>query len=248
MNSAVNLRSTPECPIYIVTLCSSPMPMPIRVPFVHQLEGFSVFRSRRVEEGRERFRLHVGYFDSLARAREALPVIRDAFPAAWVELAPPANGGSLDDTLTTVFDLVRRGSARVIGSKQFGPAPTSFEVKGSVDAAQRYVVQLDWSDSPIESSSFARLQEFRGYDLYSVLERRDGRARYGIRLGFFKNVRLAKRMAAQLHSLFPSSHALPISHREYSYAIERIYRRTRMVIDDLDSPQSESCSQRAYGR
>lgn len=239
MNSAFTLIPASVGPIYIVTLCSSTVPMPIRVPFVHQLEGFSVFRSHRVEDGRERFRLHVGYFDSLLRAREALPVIRDAFPGAWIELAPSANLGSLDDTLSTTFDSVRRANARLVGSR-ISNGCSSLEGQDSTNAVQRYIVQLEWSVRPIDISKVAQLPEIRGYDVYSVREGRDGQANFGVRLGFFKNIRVAERMAAQLASHFANCHALPISHREYSLAIECIYRRTSTLIAKLDSLDSES--------
>ena len=45
--------------LYVITLCTASLPMVLRVPFVHELVGFSVFRSRTVEDGRERFRLYV---------------------------------------------------------------------------------------------------------------------------------------------------------------------------------------------
>src|SRR5882672_5413767 len=65
--------------LFVINLDSSSMPMPLLVPFRHELEGFSVFRSRKMEDGRERFRLHVGYFDTQKHAEEALEVVRKYF-------------------------------------------------------------------------------------------------------------------------------------------------------------------------
>jgi hypothetical protein len=44
--------------------------------------------SRRREDGRERFRLHMGYFESQQDAEQMLGAVRDIFPAAWAGVAP----------------------------------------------------------------------------------------------------------------------------------------------------------------
>jgi len=55
---------------------------------IPELKQFSFFVSRRLEEGRERFRLHMGYFPTLAEAQEWLNVVRDIYPGAWAGEAP----------------------------------------------------------------------------------------------------------------------------------------------------------------
>ena len=57
--------------LYIINLLSSTTPMTLEVPYSPELEGFAVFRSRRVEDGRDRFRLHLGYFESVQEAERA---------------------------------------------------------------------------------------------------------------------------------------------------------------------------------
>jgi hypothetical protein len=52
------------------------------------LKRFTFFVSRRFEEGRERFRLHMGYFATLAEAEEWLAVVREIYPGAWAGEAP----------------------------------------------------------------------------------------------------------------------------------------------------------------
>jgi hypothetical protein len=52
------------------------------------LRRFTFFVSRRFEEGRERFRLHMGYFATLAEAEEWLAVVREIYPGAWAGEAP----------------------------------------------------------------------------------------------------------------------------------------------------------------
>ncbi len=97
--------------LYIINLLSSTTPMTLEVPYAPELEGFAVFRSRRVEDGRDRFRLHLGYFESPQEAERVLTVVRARYPAAWVALAPTDSMGSLDDTSVAQFKLVR--SSRV---------------------------------------------------------------------------------------------------------------------------------------
>ena len=53
-----------------------------------ELKRFTFFVSRRFEEGRERFRLHMGYFSTLAEAEEWLSVVREIYPGAWAGEAP----------------------------------------------------------------------------------------------------------------------------------------------------------------
>ena len=53
-----------------------------------ELKRFTFFVSRRFEEGRERFRLHMGYFATLAEAEEWLSVVREIYPGAWAGEAP----------------------------------------------------------------------------------------------------------------------------------------------------------------
>ena len=53
-----------------------------------ELKRFTFFVSRRFEEGRERFRLHMGFFASQTEAEEWLGVVRDIYPGAWAGEAP----------------------------------------------------------------------------------------------------------------------------------------------------------------
>jgi hypothetical protein len=73
---------------FVINLCSSTTPMALTQPKLAELKNFTFFVSRRLEDGRERFRLHMGYFDSLLQAEELLPVVRDIYPGAWAGEAP----------------------------------------------------------------------------------------------------------------------------------------------------------------
>jgi hypothetical protein len=52
------------------------------------LKRFTFFVSRRREEGRERFRLHMGYFPTQEEAEKLLDIVREFYPGAWAGLAP----------------------------------------------------------------------------------------------------------------------------------------------------------------
>ncbi len=77
-----------EAESFVINLCSSTTPMALTQPQLAELKQYSFFVSRRLEDGRERFRLHMGYFDSLLQAEELLPVVRDIYPGAWAGEAP----------------------------------------------------------------------------------------------------------------------------------------------------------------
>jgi hypothetical protein len=73
---------------FVLNLTSSTTPMALSNPEQPELKRFSFFVSRRFEEGRERFRLHMGYFSTMAEAEEWLVAVRDIYPGAWAGEAP----------------------------------------------------------------------------------------------------------------------------------------------------------------
>jgi hypothetical protein len=83
-------RSAPGTPAdsFVINLCSSTTPMALAQPNAPELKRFRFFVSRRLEDRRERFRLHMGYFTSLEEAEEWLGVVRDVYPGAWAGEAP----------------------------------------------------------------------------------------------------------------------------------------------------------------
>lgn len=62
--------------------------MALAHPDTPELKRFKFFVSRRLEDGRERFRLHMGHFESLEEAEEWLGVVRDVYPGAWAGETP----------------------------------------------------------------------------------------------------------------------------------------------------------------
>lgn len=74
--------------LFVINLCSSTSPMALSHPDSPELKRYTFFVSRQREEGRERFRLHMGYFATQAEAEALLPTVRDVYPAAWAGVAP----------------------------------------------------------------------------------------------------------------------------------------------------------------
>src|SRR5260370_7892816 len=168
MNRPPNDDGQGGAALCVINLDSSSMPMSLDVPFRHELVGFTVFRSRSFEHGREHFRLPLGYFESAPRAEEALSVVRKHFPDAWISAAPQSQLGSLDNTANTEFGLLRSAYARVVtpATAPTPRAPVAAKVASAVvkepslDAGNRgaaptvqppqhYAVQLEWSPAPI---------------------------------------------------------------------------------------------------
>lgn len=90
-------------PAFVINLCASTTPMALPRPDHPELKRFAFFISRRREDGRERFRLHMGYFFSQEEAEQLLELVREIYPAAWAGVAPgqrlraAAAGGALSD-------------------------------------------------------------------------------------------------------------------------------------------------------
>jgi len=73
---------------FVINLCSSTSPVTLTPPDHAGLKRFTFFVSRRREESRERFRLHMGYFDTQEDAEKLLDIVREIYPGAWAGLAP----------------------------------------------------------------------------------------------------------------------------------------------------------------
>src|SRR5579862_9638747 len=73
---------------FVINLTSSTSPVALKRPEHAGLRRFNFFVSRRREEGRERFRLHMGYFDTQEEAEKLLDIVREIYPGAWAGLAP----------------------------------------------------------------------------------------------------------------------------------------------------------------
>jgi hypothetical protein len=81
-----------EAVLYVINLCASTSPLALVHPSDPALKRHTFFVTRHREDGRERFRLHMGYFATQAEADALLALVRDIYPAAWTGPAP--SGGA----------------------------------------------------------------------------------------------------------------------------------------------------------
>ncbi len=87
--SRLNADSSAETgQLFVINLCASTSPMALSHPNTPELKRYTFFVSRQREDGRERFRLHMGYFNSQEDAEAMLSRVRDVYPAAWAGPAP----------------------------------------------------------------------------------------------------------------------------------------------------------------
>src|SRR3984957_12041212 len=74
--------------LFVINLCAATSPLALSPPDHAGLRRFTFFVSRRREEGRERFRLHMGYFATQEEAEKLLDIVREIFPGGWAGLPP----------------------------------------------------------------------------------------------------------------------------------------------------------------
>jgi hypothetical protein len=110
-NSGKNLPTASPHSSFVINLCASTTPVGLVHPSHPQLKRFTFFVSRRREEGRERFRLHMGYFSSQEEAEKLLDLVRDIYPAAWAGVAPGQNLRSRPPAATAAAPVAARPSA-----------------------------------------------------------------------------------------------------------------------------------------
>jgi len=78
---------------FVINLCASTAPLAVPRADHPQLRGYTFFVSRRREDGRERFRLHLGYFASQEAAESMLEAVRDHYLATGHRVGVKAAGG-----------------------------------------------------------------------------------------------------------------------------------------------------------
>jgi hypothetical protein len=132
---------------FVINLCSSTTPMALTQPQLAELKRYKFFVSRRLEDGRERFRLHMGYFDSLLQAEELLPVVRDIYPGAWAGEAP---GKRLRSRSAATADTQRALPALAAATPEAMPDATILANAPTLTAkAEPILVAPSLSPSPV---------------------------------------------------------------------------------------------------
>jgi len=81
-----------------------------------------------------------------------------------------------------------------------------------------FALQLLWSAQPIDPSTVPLVSIFRAHTLYCAEMRRESRAWYSIRLGFFNDAISAKQVAAYVRSSFASVAVVPVTEDERAHA------------------------------
>jgi hypothetical protein len=101
---------------FVINLCAVAVPITIPQPRAPQLNRFRFFLSHSWEEGRRRYRLHMGYFPTAAEAQKWLDLLRRIYPSAFVSTAPAVRPDLLSNTeVLRILEL-----PRVDGSEQGG--------------------------------------------------------------------------------------------------------------------------------
>ena len=214
--------------LFVITLIASSAPVPLPLLDEHQFEGLTAFRSRRNEDGRDRFRIHIGYFTTMDAAEAVLPLLRETYPWAFIAPAPQTNLGSLDDTGIARFRIIQPAEPAASADSAPAAAPAAAPAVApaatltpapvvQAKPAQRYAVQLLWSSKPIDLSTVTKLGLFEGYLLYAVETQPGGRRMYGIRLGFYDDAESARLVALYVRPTFKGV-VIPVSAREIEYA------------------------------
>ncbi len=90
-----------------ITLCASNAPISMPTLRDERLRGFALFKSRRMEDGRERHRLHLGYFMNASEAERVLAILRPTYPGAMIASVPQGSLGSLENTSMTRFSILQ---------------------------------------------------------------------------------------------------------------------------------------------
>ena len=199
---------------YVITFAASLERMPLAVPFLHELDHFSAFRSHSIERGRSVFRLHVGYFDSQDAARAALRVVQRHYTDAHIATAPRRELGSLDDTGITEFAMARPGSAAT--GRRRSDADAAADQSACDVARQRYAIQIDALARAPGAGAAADLAVFQSYTLYRIYVLLDDVLHQAFRLGFFPSLDAAQQVLARVRDRCPRAIVVPVSEREYA--------------------------------
>ena len=155
--------------LFVINLCAATSPVALAPPDHAGLKRFTFFMSRRREEGRERFRLHMGYFETQEEAERLLDIVREIYPGAWAGLAPgqrlraaQARGQAAAQSLTPGEMTTPASPAPEAAHSESLPTPTPTQAQESPaspaelallpDAGRAIARQADLPDSEQEAA------------------------------------------------------------------------------------------------
>jgi len=103
-------KGTPTAPAarFMINLCSVAQPITIPQPRDSQLTRFRFFFSHYWEDGRRRFRLHLGFFQTIVEAQKWHAILSRIYPDAFVSESSATQPGLLVNT--HVLRMLETGS------------------------------------------------------------------------------------------------------------------------------------------
>ena len=164
-NAAERSAAALNIDTFVINLCSSTTPMALVQPDAPELKRFRFFVSRRLEDGRERFRLHMGYFETLEEAEDWLSVVRDVYPGAWAGETP---GKRLRARAAVVTQAMPRSAPAESNSAPSGqsvadaapqPPPAALAVPPRAAPEENAAATAAPSDKPIITAAPTPLQD-----------------------------------------------------------------------------------------
>ena len=69
--------------LFVINLCASMAPVPLAGKTLPGLDSYRLYQVSRVEDGRTRYRLRLGFFPSEADAESVLASVRERYPTAF---------------------------------------------------------------------------------------------------------------------------------------------------------------------
>jgi hypothetical protein len=161
-NTAESINPDGESPpaqLFVINLCASTSPMALTHPSSPELKRHTFFVSRQREDGRERFRLHMGYFASQEEAEALLAAVRDVYPAAWAGPAPssgmPRRARVVTAPAVAVPEVVASQPVSAPASASMSvQAPPDAQVLDAMSNVRDVLAQL--SEGPLAPQKVAR--------------------------------------------------------------------------------------------
>ena len=147
--------------LFVINLCASTSPMALSHPNTPELKRYTFFVSRQREEGRERFRLHMGYFASQEEAEALLDAVRDVYPAAWAGPAPTTGLPRRARLSVTPMVTVSPTAAAPTAAAPVIAAPVTSPVTSPVAAAPANVPQPVAAPAAVQAESLDDMSNVR---------------------------------------------------------------------------------------
>jgi len=129
--------------VFVINLCASMTPMPSVPKSLKGYEEHRLYQVARIEDGRHRYRLRLGFFNSEGDAELAVASLRSLYPAAFASRAGAEDMRYVGDPLLTGRFTARAPSAPSAEAKPAVTTAVSDSVpKSAATSAQRSVAPM----------------------------------------------------------------------------------------------------------